>query len=49
MPWGRIRGRLYCQPYMDKMFVHLATGAGKSLSMFLVPMAHSNTSVGVIN
>lgn len=30
------------------VFVRMATGAGKSLAMFLVPLAYSNVAVGVI-
>lgn len=30
------------------VFLHLATGAGKSLSMFLVPLTYSTKAVGVI-
>ena len=30
------------------VFVCMATGAGKSLAMFLVPLAYSNMAVGVI-
>ena len=29
-------------------FVQMATGAGKSLCMFLVPLAYSDTAVGII-
>ncbi len=29
-------------------FVRMATGGGKSLCMFLVPLAYSSTSMGVI-
>ena len=30
------------------VFVRMTTGAGKSLAMFLVPLSHSPTAVGVI-
>ena len=30
------------------VFVQLATGGGKSLAMFLVPLAHSETATGII-
>ena len=30
------------------VFVRMATGGGKSLSMFLVPLTYSNEAVGVI-
>lgn len=31
------------------VFVRIATGGGKSLSMFLVPLTYSNQAIGVIN
>lgn len=30
------------------VFVRMATGSGKSLCMFLVPLSHSSTAMGVI-
>ena len=30
------------------VFVHMATGSGKSLCMFLVPLSHSSTAMGII-
>lgn len=37
-----------CLLSMGEMFTRMATGAGKSLVIFSVPLAHSNEAVGVI-
>ena len=34
--------------FQQDVFVRMATGSGKSLCMFLVPLSHSSTAMGII-